>query len=358
MLRLMLHPAFLVVSCFLLPGSWSSHGFKLINQLHHPQHDQRLMLEHSLYSGIHDVKTGRTLFGLSYSRAGAAVRASPLLPVHCYISAVSLHSKVRLDCAPRMSCLGAAPTTAGKVGGILVASALRGGAGVEHNVISGVLAELGNIRTPAALLGGAALGTMFVPLKRDGNKRLHLLYTVLSTSAFSLQLVCVLCSTLSSTAIASRPEAMAVSAISYLSEQMQWEFYVIRASFVYGLFSFLGALSVRGWLTFSADGDRGCARVMTAILASSGIFLLNYLHYTHNTLTLCLGGMTKAVVALTMRNMYPTKKRFFRHVLWAAAVWGAVKVLRLGPNEGSLAAKQKASTVSSTGPSSPGTNKE
>lgn len=65
----------------------------------------------------------------------------------------------------------------------------------EHNVISGVLSELGNIRTPAALLGGAALGTMFVPLKRDGNKRLHLLYTFLSTSAFSLQLVCVLCAT-------------------------------------------------------------------------------------------------------------------------------------------------------------------
>jgi len=65
----------------------------------------------------------------------------------------------------------------------------------EHNVISGVLAELANIRTPSALLGGAALGTMFVQLKPGGNKRLHLLYTLLSTSAFSLQLVCVLCST-------------------------------------------------------------------------------------------------------------------------------------------------------------------
>lgn len=65
----------------------------------------------------------------------------------------------------------------------------------EHNVISGVLAELANIRTPAALLGGAALGTMFVQLKPGGNKRLHLIYTMLSTSAFSLQLVCVLCST-------------------------------------------------------------------------------------------------------------------------------------------------------------------
>lgn len=30
------------------------------------------------------------------------------------------------------------------------------------------------------------------------------------------------------TSIASRPEAMAISAISYLSEQMQWEFFVIR----------------------------------------------------------------------------------------------------------------------------------
>ena len=65
----------------------------------------------------------------------------------------------------------------------------------EVNVISGVLAELANIRTPAALLGGAALGTMFVQLKPGRNKRLGLIYTMLSTSAFSLQLVCVLCST-------------------------------------------------------------------------------------------------------------------------------------------------------------------
>lgn len=65
----------------------------------------------------------------------------------------------------------------------------------EHNVLSGVLAELANIRTPAALLGGAALGTMFIAPKPGGNRRLHLLYTALSTSAFVLQLVCVLCST-------------------------------------------------------------------------------------------------------------------------------------------------------------------
>lgn len=65
----------------------------------------------------------------------------------------------------------------------------------EHNVLAGVLAELGNVRTPAALLGGAALGTMFVPPKPGGNRRLHLLYTLLSTSAFTLQLVCVLSST-------------------------------------------------------------------------------------------------------------------------------------------------------------------
>lgn len=36
---------------------------------------------------------------------------------------------------------------------------------------------------------------------------------------------------LSSTAVASHSEAMAVSAISYLSNQMQWEFFVIRSRF-------------------------------------------------------------------------------------------------------------------------------
>lgn len=57
------------------------------------------------------------------------------------------------------------------------------------------MAELANIRTPAALLGGAALGIMFISPKPGGNPRLHLLYTALATWAFSLQLVCVLCST-------------------------------------------------------------------------------------------------------------------------------------------------------------------
>eukprot|EP00903_Cladosiphon_okamuranus_P017325 g15962.t1 len=237
-----------------------------------------------------------------------------------------------------------ASAVASKLGGTTTAAAAaavacRGGA--EVNVISGVLAELANIRTPAALLGGAALGTMFVQLKPDVNKRLHLLYTMLSTSAFSLQLVCVLCSTLTYTSVASRPEAMAVSAISYLSTQMQWEFFVIRSSFVYGLFSFLGALAVRGWLTFSTYGDRGMARAMMAILASSGVFLLNFIHHTHNSLTLCLGGMTKAVLWLTLRNMYATKRRFLRHVLWATMIWGAVKLLKLGPNEGVEATTKK-----------------
>eukprot|EP00904_Undaria_pinnatifida_P003271 jgi/Undpi1/12945/HiC_scaffold_7.g02611.m1 len=204
---------------------------------------------------------------------------------------------------------------------------------VEHNVLSGVLAELANIRTPAALLGGAALGTMFIAPKPGSNRRLHLLYTALATSAFTLQLVCVLCSTLTYTAAASYNEAIATSAIAFLSEKMQFEFYVIRGSFVYGLFSFLAALMVRGWLTFSADGEKGSARVMMAILAGSGVFLLNFIHHTHNTLTLCLGGMTKRLVWLTMSNMYKSKRRLLRHILAVAAVWASVKLFRLGPNE-------------------------
>lgn len=58
-----------------------------------------------------------------------------------------------------------------------------------------------------------------------------------------------------------------------------------------------------------------------------------------DSLTLCLGGMTKAVFKLTLRNMYPTKRRFLRHVVWAAMVWCAVKLFKLGPNEGTAAKK-------------------
>ncbi|CAM9690958.1 unnamed protein product [Ectocarpus sp. 13 AM-2016] len=264
-----------------------------------------------------------------------------------YPSVASQDSTPR-RCTARM-CLGShtACAAAGSLGTAAAAAVLRGGAmGAEHNVIAGVLGELANIRTPAALLGGAALGTMFFQPKADANRRLHLLYTLLSTSAFALQLVCVLCSTLTYTAIASRPEAIAISAISYLSEQMQWEFYVIRGSFVYGLFSFLAALACRGWLTFYEEKERGPAWVIMAVLASSAIFLLNFIHYTHNSLTLCLGGMTKALISLTLRNMYATKKRFIRHVLAAFGIWGAVKLLKLGPSEGANRSAEQGTAVS------------
>ncbi|CAN0163330.1 unnamed protein product, partial [Ectocarpus sp. 8 AP-2014] len=80
-------------------------------------------------------------------------------------------------CTARM-CLGShnARAAAGSLGTAAAAAVLRGGA-MEHNVIAGVLGELANIRTPAALLGGAALGTMFIQPKADANRRLHLLYT-------------------------------------------------------------------------------------------------------------------------------------------------------------------------------------
>ncbi|CAM9868808.1 unnamed protein product [Ectocarpus sp. 12 AP-2014] len=80
-------------------------------------------------------------------------------------------------CTARM-CLGShtARAAAGSLGTAATAAVLRGGAmGAEHNVIAGVLGELANIRTPAALLGGAALGTMFFQPKADANRRLHLL---------------------------------------------------------------------------------------------------------------------------------------------------------------------------------------
>lgn len=51
--------------------------------------------------------------------------------------------------------------------------------------------------------------------------------------------------------------------------------------------------------------------------------------------------MTKALVSMTLRNMYPTKKRFFRHAFAVAAVWVAVKLLKLGPNEGPAFGKDK-----------------
>ncbi|CAM9811314.1 unnamed protein product, partial [Ectocarpus sp. 8 AP-2014] len=152
------------------------------------------------------------------------------------------------------------------------------------------------------------------------------------------------------TSIASRPEAMAISAVSYLSEQMQWEFFVIRGSFIYGLFSFLAALACRGWLTFYEEKERGPAWVIMTVLASSAIFLLNFLHYTHNSLTLCLGGMTKALISLTLRNMYATKKRFFRHVLAAFGIWVAVKLLKLGPGDGAKRSAEEGTAVSTAPP--------
>ncbi|CAM9690144.1 unnamed protein product [Ascophyllum nodosum] len=175
---------------------------------------------------------------------------------------------------------------------------------------------------------------MFIGQQERGNRRLHMLYTALSTAAFTLQLICVLSSTLTCTAVASQGEAIATSAIGYLIEKKQFEFYVVRASFIYGLFSFLGALMARGWLAYSDRRDQGSARVMMAILTASCLFLLNFIHHTHNQLTLCLGGMTKRLFELGVHTMYPTRRRLLRHLSWILVTWIAVKLFRLGPNQG------------------------
>ena len=71
-----------------------------------------------------------------------------------------------------------------------------------------------------------------------------------------------------------------------------------------------------------------------------------------DTLTLCLGGMTKRLVWLSMGNMYHSKRRLLRHVLGVATVWGMIKLFKLGPNEaGAETAKSQAAGTPKITPS-------
>lgn len=107
----LLHAASSVGCCFLLPGTWSSHAFTLAHQPLHAQQHQQLMLVHSPYSSLSGsrssgVEASRRLFEHPHIGDGLDVRRSPPVPFSS-VYASSRDSKMRLNCTPGMSCLGA-----------------------------------------------------------------------------------------------------------------------------------------------------------------------------------------------------------------------------------------------------------
>ncbi|CAM9895280.1 unnamed protein product [Chrysoparadoxa australica] len=224
----------------------------------------------------------------------------------------------------------------------LPAAVVRGGATayygtqalVEHNVMGEALAELANIRTPAALLAGAALGLVFVNIPKDTNKRLRLLYMQLSITTATLELATILTTTISATKLAAIGTATGYSAVQYLMTHHELDFLIVRALFIAGVFSFLFTLVARSWLVFGKKEDRSVAWSMTTVIATCGSFLLSYfdalgvgthLHFAEYTHMPCLYGLARRLLILSPALF--SWRRLLRHIFFVGTIYTAVRLL-------------------------------
>jgi len=136
---------------------------------------------------------------------------------------------------------------------------LRGGAGqpyIPFHIVDQTNAAVGffnNIRTPAALLSGAALGQVFAMQNLDETtfgvsywKRLRTAYTTLMVISFTTEILTVLMSTgASNRALAGGFNPMAESCIAMISREFEFDLVAVQFNFMTGMVAFVAAQAIR-----------------------------------------------------------------------------------------------------------------
>jgi len=134
-----------------------------------------------------------------------------------------------------------------------------------------------NIRVPAALLSGAALGQAFAMQKIDDDKfdtpswkRLRTLYTTLMVISVASELLTVLMSTSASTHIlAGNFDPMAESCIAMLKREFEWNLVAVQFNFITGMVAFVVAQAIRFYKELSTQ-------LHTFYVARAACWLLGY----------------------------------------------------------------------------------
>lgn len=122
------------------------------------------------------------------------------------------------------------------------------------------VAFFNNMRTPAALIAGAALSNAFAlqALKEDQYntkmwKRLRTLYVVLMTTTFALELLSILLATSASNrALGGGFNPMAESCIAMISREFPDKLVAVQFNFFTGMLSFIVAQSIRFYRELSS----------------------------------------------------------------------------------------------------------
>jgi hypothetical protein len=122
------------------------------------------------------------------------------------------------------------------------------------NQVGMALGFFNNVRIPATLLAGSALGALFVQLPDTNckySRLLRVLYLAFAASTVALELSCVFMSTtMSVRLLAGHFNPMAASAVDFLRREFEFEYIAVRLSFFTGILSFFGFIGFRLWLTF------------------------------------------------------------------------------------------------------------
>ncbi len=139
------------------------------------------------------------------------------------------------------------------------------------NCAAGASAFFGNVRIPAALLTGAAIGQLWTNLDDKRGKRVPAIFNILVALSVTCEMSVVFFSTAISTKMmGSAFDPMASSALALLIREFELPFVACRVHFFVGLLSFVGALALRAWTAFpGALGDG------IALLMLSSAFIMN-----------------------------------------------------------------------------------
>mmetsp|Transcript_86789 Transcript_86789/g.136926 ORF Transcript_86789/g.136926 Transcript_86789/m.136926 type:complete len:354 (-) Transcript_86789:160-1221(-) len=156
-------------------------------------------------------------------------------------------------------------------------------ASVGTNQLGAAVGFFTNLRVPATLLTGTALGALFIDLKDHNGPKfqyLRTLYQLFAACTIALELSCVFMSTtMGVRLLAGGFDPVATSAVTFLRREFEFEYIACRLAFFTGILSFLSLIGLRIWLTF-AEKQPYIARAFVFLLGSIAMFFDAFWRHT------------------------------------------------------------------------------
>jgi hypothetical protein len=140
-----------------------------------------------------------------------------------------------------------------------------------------------NLRVPATLLTGTALGALFVDIKDHNGKNYQYLrtaYQFFAAMTIAFELSCVFMSTtMGVRLLAGGFDPVAVNPVAFLRREFEFEYIACRIAFFTGILSFLSLIALRIWLTF-AEKTPMFARGFVCLIASVACYFDAFWRHT------------------------------------------------------------------------------